>query len=85
MCWPTYTRLNKAAAGIAAALALGAAAAAQESWPTYHGDFTGQRHSKLTQITPANVTNLSLAWAFQTNQTAARTATMSIHSSHARP
>jgi alcohol dehydrogenase (cytochrome c) len=51
------------------ALALSVVVSAQESWPTYHGDFTGQRHSKLTQITPANVPQLSLAWAFQTNQT----------------
>jgi alcohol dehydrogenase (cytochrome c) len=35
-----------------------------DSWPTYHGDYTGQRHSRLTQITPANVHQLTLAWAF---------------------
>src|SRR5262245_33591821 len=40
-----------------------------DSWPTYHGDYTGQRHSRLTQITPANVHQLTLAWAFQTGQT----------------
>src|SRR6476661_3297216 len=40
------------------------------SWPIYHGDYSGRRHSPLTQITPTNVKNLSLAWAFQTNQTA---------------
>jgi alcohol dehydrogenase (cytochrome c) len=40
------------------------------SWPGYHGDYSGRRHSALTQITPQNVKNLSLAWAFQTNQTA---------------
>ena len=39
-----------------------------DSWPTYHGDYTGQRHSKLSQITPANVYQITLAWAFQTNQ-----------------
>ena len=39
-----------------------------DSWPTYHGDYTGRRHSRLTQITPANVHRLTLAWAFQTNQ-----------------
>src|SRR6185436_80826 len=39
-----------------------------DSWPTYHGDYTGQRHSKLTQITPANVHQLGLAWTFQTGQ-----------------
>jgi alcohol dehydrogenase (cytochrome c) len=40
-----------------------------DSWPTYHGDYTGQRHSRLTQITPANVQQLGLAWAFNTGQT----------------
>lgn len=41
-----------------------------ESWPTYHGDYSGERHSHLAQITPSNVNNLTLAWAFQTNQEA---------------
>ncbi len=39
-----------------------------DSWPTYHGDYSGRRHSKLTQITPQNVASLSLGWVFQTNQ-----------------
>ena len=38
-----------------------------DSWPTYHGDYSGRRHSKLSQITPENVGSLSLAWVFQTN------------------
>ena len=41
-----------------------------DSWPGYHGDYSGKRHSHLTQITPGNVANLGLAWAFQTNQPA---------------
>jgi alcohol dehydrogenase (cytochrome c) len=40
-----------------------------DSWPIYHGDYSGQRHSLLSQITPANVRELTLAWAFQTGQT----------------
>jgi alcohol dehydrogenase (cytochrome c) len=40
-----------------------------DSWPTYHGDYSGRRHSPITQITPANVYRMTLAWAFQTNQT----------------
>src|ERR1700730_3743731 len=40
-----------------------------DSWPGYHGDYSGRRHSSLTQITPQNVKNLGLAWAFQTDQT----------------
>jgi len=67
-------------AGIAAAAACCALAAAQgldpsillnppaDSWPTYHGDYSGRRHSTLKQITPDNVNQLTLAWAFQTNQ-----------------
>src|SRR2546425_6273097 len=39
-----------------------------DSWPTYHGDYSGRRHSRLTQITPANVTQLSQAWKFDTGQ-----------------
>jgi alcohol dehydrogenase (cytochrome c) len=41
-----------------------------DSWPLYHGDYSGRRHSRLTQITRQNVANLSLAWAFQTDQPA---------------
>src|SRR5688572_3534751 len=62
-------------------LALAAGATAQEvpadlllkptpdSWPTYHGDYSGQHHSRLAQITPGNVKAMTLAWAFQTNLT----------------
>jgi len=39
-----------------------------DSWPGYHGDYSGKRHSTLTQISKENVDDLSLAWAFQTNQ-----------------
>jgi alcohol dehydrogenase (cytochrome c) len=39
-----------------------------DTWAIYHGDYTGRRHSSLTQITPDNVHSLTLAWAFQTNQ-----------------
>lgn len=38
-----------------------------DSWPTYHGDYSGRRHTRLKQITPGNVQSLTLAWAFQTN------------------
>jgi alcohol dehydrogenase (cytochrome c) len=38
------------------------------TWPAYHGDYSGRRHSALTQITPENVGRLALAWAFQTGQ-----------------
>jgi len=34
-----------------------------ESWPTFSGDYSGMRYSSLTQVTQANVKNLTLAWA----------------------
>src|SRR5579885_2676140 len=40
----------------------------QDSWPTYHGDFTGQRHSRLTEIKPDNINRLTKVWTFQTGQ-----------------
>jgi alcohol dehydrogenase (cytochrome c) len=39
-----------------------------DSWPAYHGDYSGQRHSRLTQINQQNVGQLGLAWAFQSGQ-----------------
>jgi len=52
-----------------AALAAGVAmSVCAQEWPTYHGDYTGMRHSPLTQITPGNVHTLTLAWTFQSNQ-----------------
>jgi alcohol dehydrogenase (cytochrome c) len=35
-------------------------------WVSYHGDYTGQRHSPLTAITPQNVPRLQPEWTFQT-------------------
>jgi alcohol dehydrogenase (cytochrome c) len=34
-------------------------------WLMYSGDYTGRRHSPLTQVTPANVNRLAAQWAFQ--------------------
>src|SRR3979411_1192285 len=39
-----------------------------DRWPRDHGGCSGRRHSSLNQITPQNVKNLTLAWAFQTQQ-----------------
>src|SRR5713226_2560407 len=36
------------------------------SWLTYSGDYSGQRHSPLKQITPENAHRLSAQWTFQT-------------------
>jgi alcohol dehydrogenase (cytochrome c) len=81
---PVSPRVGCTAAVIACWLGLAASAGAQDapsgfdpaelleppadSWPLYHGDYTGRRHSRLDQITRDNVRTLTLAWAFQTNQ-----------------
>ncbi len=36
------------------------------AWPLFSGDFSGQRHSPLTQITAGNVHRLTTRWTFQT-------------------
>ena len=36
-------------------------------WLTFSGDYTGQRHSPLTQVTPQNVAGLVPQWVFQTD------------------
>ncbi len=36
------------------------------TWVTYSGDYTGQRHSPLKQVTVSNVGQLAAQWTFQT-------------------
>jgi alcohol dehydrogenase (cytochrome c) len=40
-----------------------------DSWPTYHGDYTGRHYSALNQITQTNVKGLSLAWVTRLSAT----------------
>jgi alcohol dehydrogenase (cytochrome c) len=42
-----------------------------DAWLTYHGDYNGQRHSGVAEITPDNVGRLERVWRFQTGQTQA--------------
>ena len=37
---------------------------AGENWLSYHGDYSGQRFTRLNQITPGNVANLKAQWVF---------------------
>ena len=41
------------------------AAKEPQNWLIYGGDYFSNRYSRLTQLTPANVKNLNLAWAYQ--------------------
>ena len=38
-----------------------------DSWPLYHGDYSGRRFSTLKKINAQNVGSLSLAWVYRTN------------------
>jgi acido-empty-quinoprotein group A len=40
---------------------------ATDSWPTYHGDYTGKHYSTLKQINMSNVKDLTLAWVYRAN------------------
>jgi alcohol dehydrogenase (cytochrome c) len=44
---------------------LTAAADEPQNWLTYSGNYYSTRYSPLTEITPANVKNLKLRWAYQ--------------------
>src|SRR5262249_19813777 len=35
-----------------------------ENWPSYNGDYSGQRYSKLAQINKRNVSQLRAQWVF---------------------
>ena len=52
----------------AAALAADAPDAPDTGWPAYGNDAGGTRHSPLTQIKPANVHLLRVAWTFRTGE-----------------
>ncbi|MDE3194889.1 MAG: PQQ-dependent dehydrogenase, methanol/ethanol family [Acidobacteriota bacterium] len=41
----------------------------QTDWPTYHGELSGNRYSKLNQITKANIGHLAPKWVFQLTNT----------------
>lgn len=51
-------------------LSAGVACAASPAfeWTAYGGDGRGQRHAPLSQLTPANVGRLELAWSFRTGE-----------------
>jgi alcohol dehydrogenase (cytochrome c) len=36
-----------------------------DSWPSYHGDYSGRRFSPLKKINTSNINSLSLAWVYR--------------------
>ena len=49
---------------VLAVLFLAISAFAQD-WPTYNGDYSGQRFSPLSRINQSNIDSLSLAWVYR--------------------
>ncbi|MGH9614036.1 MAG: acido-empty-quinoprotein group A, partial [Bryobacteraceae bacterium] len=43
-----------------------------DTWPTYNGDYSGRRHSPLSQINASNIGSLALAWMYRTDVGAER-------------
>jgi acido-empty-quinoprotein group A len=42
------------------------------SWPTFNGDYTGERYSTLTQIKPDNVNQLAQQWVYKITRVGAQ-------------
>jgi len=59
--------LSASAALIVVGIAVVGAQIPTDSWPTYHGDYTGRRYRTLKQINTANVKGLTLAWVYRVN------------------
>ncbi len=51
----------------------------QSQWLMFGGDYTAQRHSPLTQVTPQNVNRLAHQWTFQTGTLGALETTTLVH------
>ncbi|HET8648400.1 MAG TPA: PQQ-binding-like beta-propeller repeat protein [Gemmatimonadales bacterium] len=67
MLIPRLSRIIAASVLGAAALVTGTASAQTPAeWTAYGRDASGARNSPLTQITPQNVAQLSVAWTYQT-------------------
>jgi alcohol dehydrogenase (cytochrome c) len=62
-----FSASSACSALIVVAVAMVSAQIPTDSWPTYHGDYSGRRYSTLKQITAANVKGLSLAWVYRIN------------------
>ena len=63
---PTTTRSTARSRRPRPAAAAGCGGQPAEDWRAYGRTQSGQRYSPLTQITPANVKNLKVAWTFRT-------------------
>jgi acido-empty-quinoprotein group A len=50
-----------------------------DTWPTYNGDYSGERFSTLDQINAANIGSLALAWVFPTHAAAIKSTPLEVN------
>src|SRR4051812_8301629 len=62
--WKGGAFLVVAAIGAMAQTGATQPSASSKEWPTYNHDPGGMRFSPLTQVTPANVNQLKVAWVY---------------------
>ncbi len=52
---------------------------ATDTWPTYNGDYSGERFSTLGQINSENIGSLTLAWIFPTHTAAIKSTPLEVN------
>ena len=50
-----------------------------DTWPSFHGDYSGRRYSTLSQIDASNVRSLSLAWVYRANSTSIKSTPLEVN------
>jgi alcohol dehydrogenase (cytochrome c) len=50
-----------------------------KEWPTFNGDYTGARYSRLAQIDQTNVNRLTLAWVLQPESAGIKSMPLSVN------
>ncbi|MGB2624651.1 MAG: acido-empty-quinoprotein group A [Candidatus Acidiferrum sp.] len=50
-----------------------------DTWPTYNGDYSGERYSTLDQINAKNIGALNLAWVFRTGSASIKSTPLEVN------
>lgn len=50
-----------------------------DTWPSFHGDYSGRRFSPLNEINASNVKTLSLAWIYRSNARAIKATPLEVN------
>src|SRR6185312_2593738 len=50
-----------------------------DTWPSFHGDYSGRRYSPLSQVNASNVRSLSLAWVYRANSASIKSTPLEVN------